>query len=147
MPIAAVVEVIAEPVAPLVDDLEADAIALVVKIAGLRTAANMALDLSERRRGRALTVEEHAIKDMGRGVAVQHVDLENQTPQEALIAVGALTERLRPGVWDQIAKAIINAMAGQHDKIHARVVESVGSWRQFERDIREDSGAHFAGVK
>ncbi len=129
------IEVLCETATPLVDDLESDAIALVVKIAGLRAAANTALDLAERRRPRVLTEVEHAMRNMGRGVgvAVQHVDRpEDGTPHEALVAVGKLTERLRPGVWDGIAKLIIGAMAGQHDKIHAKVAEAAGLWRRFE---------------
>jgi hypothetical protein len=147
---AAVVEVLAETATPMIDDLETAAAELVVRIAGLRTAANTALDLAERRRPRVLTEVEHAMGTIGRGagVAVQHVQQhEDGTPHEALVAVGKLTERLRPGVWDGIAKSIIGALAGQHEKIHAKVAEAAGLWRQFESELREDSGVHFAGVR
>ena len=90
------------------------------------------------------------MRNMGRGVgvAVQHVDRpEDGTPHEALVAVGKLTERLRPGVWDGIAKLIIGAMAGQHDKIHAKVAEAAGLWRQFESELREDAEVQFAGKR
>ena len=59
---AAIVEILCDEATPHVDDLEFDAIALVAKIVGLQTAHNAARDINERRRPRALTVEERALR-------------------------------------------------------------------------------------
>jgi hypothetical protein len=131
----------------MIAEMEADAAALVARIVGLQTAFSTARDIAERRRGRALTEAEHEYRNI-KGVAVQHVKQpEEGTPPEALAAVGALTDRLRPGVWARIGEAIVQALHSQHETVEAKIIESVGAWRQFERDIREDSGAHFAGGK
>jgi hypothetical protein len=144
---SAVVEILAETATPLIADLESDAIALVAKIVGLQTAAGLARDIAERRRPRVLTVEEHAMRNIGKGVAIQHAELEDGTPPEARVAVGALTERLRPGVWAKISAAIIDALHTRHADISEKVTETVGLWRAFESDLRTDAGVHFAGVK
>ena len=146
---SAVVEVIAETATPLVADLEADAIALVGKIIGLQTALNTARDINERRRPRTMTVEEHAARDVGLNVArhyAEHEDNGGAAP-EALAAVGALSERLRPAVWARVGEAIVQAMHTQHENISAKVDAAVESWREFESDLRADSGVHFAGVR
>ena len=108
---------------PLVDILEADAADLVAKIIGLRTALDTASTIADRRRPRVLSVEEHAMMSMGRGVAIQQSDLEDGTPPEARVAVGKLTERLRPAVWARVGEAIVQAMPGRHETIEAKVKE------------------------
>ena len=118
---AAVVEILAETATPLIADLESDAIALVAKIVGLQTAAGLARDIAERRRPRVLTVEEHAMRNIGKGVAIQHAELEDGKPPEARVAVGALTERLGPGVWAKISAAIIDALHTRHADISEKV--------------------------
>ncbi len=80
---AAVIEIVAETASPMVDALEADAIELVARITGLQTAANMARDLAERRRPRVLTQQEQELRSLGKGVAIQHGELEDGTPPEA----------------------------------------------------------------
>ena len=145
---AAIVEILCDEATPHVDDLESDAIALVAKIVGLQTAHNAARDINERRRPRALTVEERALRDMGRGAAIRHSELEDDgAPPEALAVVGAFSERLRPAIWARVGEAIIQALQGRDEAIESSVTELVGAWRRFESDIREDSGAHFAGGK
>ncbi len=144
---AAVIEVIAETATPLVDALEADAIDLVVKIIGLQAAANMARDLAERRRPRVLTQQEQELRSFGKGVAIQHGELEDGTPPEARAAVGALVERFRPAVWSRISEALIEAVREKHADISAKVIESVAAWRSFEANLRADSGVHLAGAK
>ena len=145
----AVVQVIAETATPLIADLESEAAELAVKIIGLTAALNTARDIAERRRPRALSIEEHAARDVGLNVARQYAEHEDdeRTPPEAVAAVGALSERLRPAVWNRIAEAIAAAMQGQHENILAKVTELVGAWRTFEADLRADSGVHFAGAK
>jgi hypothetical protein len=76
-----------------------------------------------------------------------HLRFVGQAEGVCLVAVGALSERLRPAVWAKVGEAIVDAMHGRHAAVEARVTESVGAWRAFEADIREDSGAHFAGGK
>ncbi len=140
---ASVIAVIAETASPMIDDLEADAIALVTKVVGLRTAAEIARGIAERRRPRALSVGEHELRSMGRGLAIQHTEPEDETPPEARAAVGALTERLRPAVWSRIAEAIIEAVKERHGDITAKVIPAVAAWRQFEQELRSDSGIRF----
>ena len=103
---AAVIEVICETAEPLVADLEAEAVALVVKILGLQNALNTARAISERRRPRALTIEEHALRDMGRNVARQIAEPERRRAHAArgcrgrwravgTVAAGCVGERRR----------------------------------------------------
>ena len=121
----------------MVDALEADAIELVARITGLRTAVNMARDLAERRRPRVLTQQEQELRSLGKGVAIQHGELDDGTPPEARAAVGALVERFRPAVWSRISEALIEAVKERHGDISAHVIPAVAAWREFEAHIRE----------
>jgi hypothetical protein len=143
---AAVIEVIAETASPMVDDLESDAIELVTRIVGLRTAAELARGIAERRQPRALSVAEHELRSMGRGLAIQHTGPEDETPPEARAAVGALTERLRPAVWSRIAEAIVEAVKERRGDITGRIIPTIAAWRTFESELRSDAGIRLGEV-
>jgi hypothetical protein len=145
---AAIVEILCETAAPLVDELRAAGIALAAKIKSLEAVSGMALALAEKgRHVPGVSAVDHELAALGvKGLALQNPEPVNPTPPEALRAATALLEKFSMGLWAPVANGIA-AAAEAFPAILEKHIAATSAWRTFAEELRVDAGVHFAAVK
>jgi hypothetical protein len=114
---SAIAEILVEEAEPLLASIQAEAISLAVQIKLLQYVGIRAADLA--RAGAS---------------------------GDVIGVVGNLVERSKPADWQRVADAI-HLATESFPAVLDKQKEAIDSWRQFESDVRSDSGVHFAGAK
>jgi hypothetical protein len=142
---AAVVEVLCETAAPLVEELRSAAIALATKIRSLEYVSGRALEIAEKgRHVPSMSQAEHDLRAIGvKGLAIQHAEPANPTPPEALAAATALLAIFSARVWEPIAR-MLSAATENVPLILEKDIAAIEAWKSFENDLRADPGVTVA---
>jgi hypothetical protein len=139
---AAIIEVITDEAAPLINALKAAAIEVASRIESLEVASVLALEMAEKGRNvTALSAAELELRALGHAgmMAFQNPEAANATPPEAFRAATGLLERFSNKLWGPVGAAIL-AATESFPQVLEKHIAARSAWLQFAQDLRDDSG-------